>query len=216
MKLDYIHLGDCLEWLKTLPDRSVDVIWTDPPYGCENKNGNDFQSRREIALGNELANKCINPIQNDDLKGMLYIVSRFLYESNRVLKKNGVCCMCCGGGGGKSGRDGKGGMGERIIFSKIAEIIDKNMEFDQAVVWDKGGLGIGWRYRRNYEFVMVSHPKGGKMKWEKDTADMECANVVRIGRDINSSNHPTPKPVELVKHFLRLHANAIVLITALG
>lgn len=33
MKPYEIHLGDCLEILKTLPDNSVDSIVTDPPYG---------------------------------------------------------------------------------------------------------------------------------------------------------------------------------------
>ena len=28
-----IHVGDCLEWLRTLPDASVDSCVTDPPYG---------------------------------------------------------------------------------------------------------------------------------------------------------------------------------------
>ena len=28
-----LHLGDCLDILKTLPDGSVDAVVTDPPYG---------------------------------------------------------------------------------------------------------------------------------------------------------------------------------------
>lgn len=28
-----IHLGDCLPWLRSLPDESVDAVVTDPPYG---------------------------------------------------------------------------------------------------------------------------------------------------------------------------------------
>lgn len=27
-----LHLGDCLDVLKTLPDNSIDLIATDPPY----------------------------------------------------------------------------------------------------------------------------------------------------------------------------------------
>lgn len=34
-----LYKGDCLEVLKTLPDNSVDLLLTDPPYGI------DFQSR---------------------------------------------------------------------------------------------------------------------------------------------------------------------------
>jgi site-specific DNA-methyltransferase (adenine-specific) len=28
-----LYLGDCLEFMKTLPDKSVDAVITDPPYG---------------------------------------------------------------------------------------------------------------------------------------------------------------------------------------
>ena len=28
-----LHLGDCLEVMKGMPDKSVDTIITDPPYG---------------------------------------------------------------------------------------------------------------------------------------------------------------------------------------
>lgn len=83
----------------------------------------------------------------------------------------------------------------------------KGLSFFHAVVWDKGGLGMGWRYRRNYEMVMVAHRKGGKLKWEWEGSGLETANVVRMGKIIpQKDDHPTPKPVELVSHFLRLHA----------
>jgi site-specific DNA-methyltransferase (adenine-specific) len=54
--------------------------------------------------------------------------------------------------------------------------------------------------------VMVAHRKGGKLLWGWDGSGMETANVVRIGKIIpGAEDHPTPKPVELVEHFLRLH-----------
>lgn len=29
----YLHLGDCLEVMKSIPDKSIDLVLTDPPYG---------------------------------------------------------------------------------------------------------------------------------------------------------------------------------------
>jgi site-specific DNA-methyltransferase (adenine-specific) len=82
----------------------------------------------------------------------------------------------------------------------------QGLSFFHAVVWDKGGLGMGWRYRRNYEMVMVAHRRGGKLKWEWDGSGSETANVVRIGKIIPAEDdHPTPKPEALIHHFLRLH-----------
>lgn len=28
-----LHLGDCLEIMKSIPDKSIDLVLTDPPYG---------------------------------------------------------------------------------------------------------------------------------------------------------------------------------------
>ena len=30
-----LHLGDCLEYMRTMPDKSVDCVVTDPPYGID-------------------------------------------------------------------------------------------------------------------------------------------------------------------------------------
>ena len=27
-----LHLGDCIEFMRTMPDKSVDAVITDPPY----------------------------------------------------------------------------------------------------------------------------------------------------------------------------------------
>ena len=36
-----LHLGDCLEFMRTMPDKSVDAVVTDPPYGI----GKDGQKK---------------------------------------------------------------------------------------------------------------------------------------------------------------------------
>lgn len=80
------------------------------------------------------------------------------------------------------------------------------LQFFHSVIWDKGGLGMGWRYRRNHEMIMVAHRKGGRLKWEWAGKGPETANVVRIGKIIPSKDdHPTPKPEALIRHFLMLH-----------
>ena len=33
--LDRVHLGDCVEQLAALPERSVDVVFADPPYASD-------------------------------------------------------------------------------------------------------------------------------------------------------------------------------------
>lgn len=39
MKFDYkLYRGDCLEMIDQLPDRSVDLMLTDPPYKISREN----------------------------------------------------------------------------------------------------------------------------------------------------------------------------------
>ena len=33
-----LHLGDCLQYMRTMPDKSVDCVVTDPPYGMKSHN----------------------------------------------------------------------------------------------------------------------------------------------------------------------------------
>ena len=196
-----MYHGDCLEVLPELLNDSIDIIWTDPPYGNNNNNG-DLIARMDAALGRGTYTPGVDdrPIANDGPESMRRVVGGMLGHAARILKKESSCCCCCCGGGG----------GPLPLFAWLADRMDSGgLTFCQAVVWDKGGLGIGWRYRRNYEFVMVAHRKGGKLKWEYERSDAVTANVVRIGKIIPSAeDHPTPKPVALIEHFLRLHGKS--------
>ena len=71
MKKFELWNGDCLELMKNIPDGSVDLVLTDPPYGI------DFQS-------NFRKNK-FNKIDNDSI-----INAEFLDECKRVLKDTGA------------------------------------------------------------------------------------------------------------------------------
>lgn len=47
MEYDYIEQGDCLELMKDIPDKSIDLIITDPPYGKKaDKGTNGFGSAK--------------------------------------------------------------------------------------------------------------------------------------------------------------------------
>lgn len=47
MEYDYIEQGDCLELMKNIPDKSIDLIVTDPPYGKKaDKGTNGFGSAK--------------------------------------------------------------------------------------------------------------------------------------------------------------------------
>jgi len=197
--LDRVYQGDCLELMKQLPPNSVPMIWTDPPYGIEFNDGDLNAVKAKVfgkVEGSPDKKKDGGKIQNDGREDTLRVVAGMLKEASRIMAKPScVCCCCCGGGGPDP------------IFAEIAQLMDvPPLSFFHAVVWDKGGLGLGLRYRRNYEFIMVAKRKGGNILWAYESGDKKTANVVRIGRIIpKQDEHPTPKPVKLIKHFLELH-----------
>ena len=65
--------GDCLELMKEIPDGSVDMVLTDPPYGI------DYQSNRRVKK-----EKFVK-IKNDN---QLIWVDRFINECHRVMAEN--------------------------------------------------------------------------------------------------------------------------------
>lgn len=83
--------------------------------------------------------------------------------------------------------------------------MDKILKFKQAVVWDKGGLGMGIHYRRNYEFMLVAQRPGGPCTWN---GGKNTPNVFRIPKIIpQADEHPTAKPIQLMQWFIHLHSN---------
>jgi len=76
------------------------------------------------------------------------------------------------------------------------------------VVWDKGPMGMGWHYRRSYETVLVAMKPGAACKWYDTTNTIE--NIIRpsMARKIipQATDHPTPKPIALMEHFIKLHS----------
>ena len=184
-----IYHGDCLEIMRSWPDGFVDMIWTDPPYGHANQNGDLASSRVGVHGGRQ---KAAQAIANDTPEETDRLLAEFFPEAARVLKPD-CCCCCCMGGGGPN-----------PTFARHALLMDKFLSFFHAVVWDKSarGNGLGWRYRRNYEFVMVAHAKGGKLLWADE--DKAVPNIVRTP-PVPNEFHPTTKPVELVEWFIQWH-----------
>jgi site-specific DNA-methyltransferase (adenine-specific) len=180
----------------TLADCSIDFIFTDPPYGHNNNNG-DLISRWEAALGGVEKQKSEwRPIANDGPEANGLVIGA-MADWNRLLSPGCCCCCCCGGGGPDP------------QFARWSLWIDEAIGFKQMVVWDKGPMGMGWHYRRSYETVLVAEKPGAACRWFANGSDIE--NIIRPGfRGIakiipTKSEHPTPKPVELSAHFIGLH-----------
>jgi site-specific DNA-methyltransferase (adenine-specific) len=75
--------------------------------------------------------------------------------------------------------------------------------FFHSVIWDKVNPGLGWRYRRQHEMLMIAHRSGGHLRWSNE--DVAVSNIVRI-MPPRDRWHQNEKPLALVKHFVNLHS----------
>jgi DNA modification methylase len=188
--------ADCLAVIPKI--KKADFIFTDPPYGHNNNDG-DLISNWEKALGSATdTSENVRPILNDDFVSANKVTRSMVKAVAQLLPKGAAMCVCCGGGGGPDPQ-----------FARWALMLDKLVGFKQAVTWDKEPMGMGWHYRRSYEFVLVAQKPGAKARWFNTTKKIE--NIIRPGdygiKKIipSATQHPTEKPWQLAAHFISLH-----------
>ncbi len=189
-----IYHGDCREILPQL-DVKVDLVLTDPPYGL-NYNKGDLANVWESVFGGAITRQVARPIANDDEETANQLFQDMLKLVKKHLLKGGACCCCCCcccGGGPKP------------LFAKWTLWMDEIIGFKQAVVWDKGGLGMGIHFRRNYEFLLIAQNGSPAHRWNGRN---DTPNVWRITKIIPSEfEHPTAKPEALMKRAIVLFSN---------
>lgn len=126
-----ISQQDAVEFLSSLPDHSVDLIITDPPY-------ESLEKHRSVGTTTRLKNSKAS--SNNWFE--IFPNARFeelFREVYRVLKKNSHFYLFCDQ--------------ETAFFAKpIAESI--GFKFWKPIVWDKVKIGMGYHYRARYEFIL--------------------------------------------------------------
>jgi site-specific DNA-methyltransferase (adenine-specific) len=183
-----IQNQDCIEGMLSLPDNSIDMILTDPPYGINfksnwTKNHDAFPS---------INGRDISTVRNDTPVEWSDKLPQWLYQMARVLKPEGCCVCFCGGGGSKP---------VSVLFT--VEFI-RHFNLIQTVIWDKKTLGLGWRYRSCYETIVIGS-KSTDYKWHTDSTMI--GNIFRHTCIIpKKGQHPTQKPTNILRKFIMLHS----------
>ncbi len=188
-----LYQSDFRDVLEDVPANSIDLIVTDPPYGINYQGCNLHQSRIG-KQGSHRRKSMKNWVLNDSFHEALNLFECLLRHSSRVLKRGGCFC-CCTPGGGRHSK----------VFTTWARLVDDTLSLKETVVWDKGRLGPGGHYRKGYEFILVGVKPGGRCTWN---GGMTSSNIVRHRRvNRKASDHPTPKPESLMRHFIGLHSD---------
>lgn len=91
MEVNKVYLGDCIEIMKTLPDKSVDLVFADPPFniGIKYDVHNDNMSYKEYCEWSEKWIKEAYRLLKDTGTTYIAIGDEFAAEINIILKRTG-------------------------------------------------------------------------------------------------------------------------------
>jgi DNA modification methylase len=113
MRINYIDNIDCLEGLKNIPDKSVDLVVTDPPYGIGIKSQGGSGSK-------------LNPWADMCNASLWY--SAWLRECQRIIKDDGAVWSF---------------INWRYFTTLQKAGLDIGWSIESLLIWDKGLLGPG-------------------------------------------------------------------------
>lgn len=123
--------GDALTTMGSLPDGSVDLIITDPPYESLEKHRRVGTTTR-LKHSKSSSNDWFEIFPNDRFRD-------FFSMAYRVLDKNAHLYLFCD-------------QETMFIVKPIGESV--GFRFWKPLVWDKQRIGMGYHYRARYEFVL--------------------------------------------------------------
>ena len=173
-----LYCGDAGTILPEIPRRSVDFIFTDPPY------------ERIYAPDGATTSRPTRPIAGTGAESDHWAKVLF-WEAVRVLKL-GAWIACCAAGGNTT-----------QPYRWIGYMDEAGLANRKIIVWDKVQMGMGYIYRHQYESILVGQVPGGNNKWY---GGRYVSDVVRVmGGCLDKASHPTVKPVALVQRFLSWH-----------
>jgi site-specific DNA-methyltransferase (adenine-specific) len=166
-----IEQADCLGFLGSLPDASVDIIVTDPAYSGMNQHM-QFGHGRIVGRYEDAGTsggKWFAEFRDDPDTYRL-----FLAECYRVLRDDRHIYI----------------MFDSFSLLSLGHVVREVFDVKNLIVWDKVNLGMGHYFRRRHETVVFAS-KGRRKLSRRDLPDVW--SIKRIHR----APYPTQKPVAL-------------------
>lgn len=126
---------DCIKFLKSLPDNSVNMILTDPAYSGMNQKMKFGNGRIVGEYQKEGNGKWFQEFHDTDEN---YLA--FLGQCNRVLKDGGSIYL----------------MFDSFSLLTLGTLVRNQFDVKNIIVWDKVNMGMGHNFRRRHEFIIYA------------------------------------------------------------
>lgn len=169
--------NDCLELMQRIPDKSVDLIVTDPPYLIKYKT--NYRKDKEHDFCSEILND-----DNYDL------IKNYINQCYRILKDDTAMYMFCNC--------------DRVDFFK-QQLEETGFKIKNMIIWVKNNWTAGdlkAQFGKQYEIIFLVN-KGRKCFNGKRITDVW--NFDRVAG--NAQLHQNQKPVDLLEQCILKHSN---------
>lgn len=185
-----LYLWDAFKLIQKLPDNSVDLILTDPPYNLAPYSTGNIELKRRKDINNDLA----------DWDNVDFDPARLVKEFKRVLKPDGNIFAFT----------------SYNLVGKRHSSFDPVFDTFQFMVWHKTNPTPNffkkW-FLNSCELIMCMWDKGHKRNFS-DQRSMHnfvesgiCMGNERVKWPDGKSLHPTQKPVGILQHIIKIASN---------
>ena len=201
--INRIHHGDCIEIMDQMPEESIDLIVTSPPYNLRNSSGGGMRNGSGGLWENAALLDGYAGGNTDDMPYEDYVQwqRNCLKSMMRLLTNDGAIFY-----------DHKWRVQSGLLQDR-SDIV-KDFPVRQIIIWERSG-GFNFNpqyYLPMYEVIYLICKPEFKLTGDKAS---EIGDVWRIDQERNNE-HPAPFPVEIPKRCIETTGARIVLDPFIG
>lgn len=182
-ELGKLYLGDNKDLLKTIPDKSIDLVLTDPPYFYENMQRKERDKQTYLSGKFDKLHKGLV-----DIKATEHIdYNYYLNEFKRVLKSMNLLIWC----------------NKHQLKYYIDWCLENNTKWE-LIIWEKTNpIPINNIYYNDKEYCFYIFNDYSKC-YQMNYLDKKTVYHYPIGKE--KTGHPTTKPLQIIKQQILKHS----------
>ncbi|WP_095803020.1 DNA-methyltransferase [Ligilactobacillus salivarius] len=185
VKLNILN-EDCRKTMENIPDNSIDLILTDPPYNIAKYSTGNIILPGRSALNNNLGEWDLSEIDP----------AEFLDDFKRILKPNGNIFIFT----------------SYNQIGKWHEVFDSEFDTFQFMVWHKTNPApniFKKGFLNSCELIVCLWNKGHKwnFKGQKEMHNFIESPICMRPERLSDPKHPSQKPVRILKHLIEIASN---------
>lgn len=178
--------GNCFDYLSQIPDNSIDLILTDPPYNIAQYSTGNIDLPGRSALNNDLAEWDLTPINPSDL----------LTDFKRIIKPDGNIFVFT----------------SYNLIGKWHEAFDSEFDTFQFFVWHKTNPApkiFKNGFLNSCEMIACMWNKGHRWNFsnQRDMHNFFESPICMKPERLSDPKHPAQKPVKLLEHIISIASN---------